>query len=119
MAAGRITFGGAHPGETSCSRSGLPEAMLSRGEIRPLRNRIGLELISAMSTQLSARADYSREFAANAAHELKPPMTSLRGAAELLIETDDGSDSERRVRFLQDIQSDAVRMDQLVQRLQL
>ncbi len=87
------------------------------GRVAPQEIHVLAQSLENMSTQLSARADYIREFVANAAHELKTPLTSLRGAAELLIETDDVIDSERRVRFLQNIQSDAVRMDQLVQRM--
>lgn len=87
------------------------------GRVAPQEVHVLAEALDKMSQQLSARADYIREFAANAAHELKTPLTSLRGAAELLIETDDTIDPARRRRFLQNIQDDAVRMDQLVQRI--
>ena len=87
------------------------------GRVAPQEVHVLAEALQSMSTQLSARADYIREFAANAAHELKTPLTSLRGAAELLLEADDVIDPERRQRFLQNIQDDAVRMDRLVQRI--
>ncbi len=87
------------------------------GRVAPQEVHVLAEALQSMSTQLSARADYIREFAANAAHELKTPLTSLRGAAELLLETDEVIAPERRQRFLQNIQDDAVRMDRLVQRI--
>ena len=70
-----------------------------------------------MRAQLEARAKYILEFAANAAHELKTPLTSLRGAAELLQEDIASMSDEQRMRFLSNMHSDAVRMDQLVQRI--
>ena len=74
------------------------------------------EALARMRDQLEARAHYSRDFTAHAAHELKSPLTSLRGAAELLLESDSMSPEQAR-RFLENIHEDAVRMDRLVQRM--
>ena len=69
--------------------------------------------IARMQEELEKRAQYIREFAANAAHELKTPLTSVRGAAELLLENED-MDPDKRRRFLSNMHEDAVRMDGLV-----
>lgn len=73
------------------------------------------ESLERMRTQLEGRAEYVRTFAANAAHELKSPLTSIRGAAELLLEAEMSRDQARK--FLENVLEDAVRMDKLVQRL--
>jgi two-component system sensor histidine kinase ChvG len=59
---------------------------------------------------------YIRDFAADVAHELKSPLTSIRGAAELLGEGA-ADDPEARGRFLRNIELDAERLDRLVTRL--
>lgn len=69
-----------------------------------------------MTRRLEARQRYISEFAADVAHELKSPLTSIRGAAELLAEgADDDLDARRR--FLNNIRLDATRLDRLVSRL--
>jgi signal transduction histidine kinase len=85
--------------------------------VAPQEVHVLAEALERMSLQLAARADYIREFAANTAHELKTPLTSLRGAAELLLEAGDAVPAAQRARFLTNIQEDAVRMDRLVQRI--
>lgn len=69
-----------------------------------------------MTRRLEARQRYISEFAADVAHEFKSPLTSIRGAAELLA---DGADDEPEVRqrFLDNIKLDAVRLERLVSRL--
>lgn len=77
------------------------------------------ELSSAladMTTQLQARHRYISEFAADVAHEFKSPLTSIRGAAELLSEGA-AEDPSSRARFLRNILLDADRLDRLVSRL--
>jgi two-component system sensor histidine kinase ChvG len=70
----------------------------------------------AMERKLDERARYVAELAANISHEFKSPLTSVRGAAELLL---DGAadDPAARQRFLENILSDARRLDRLVTRL--
>lgn len=70
----------------------------------------------ALVQQLDARAQYISEFAANISHEFKTPLTSIRGAAELLS---DGADDDPKVRqrFLSNIQKDVARLDRLVSRI--
>jgi two-component system sensor histidine kinase ChvG len=69
-----------------------------------------------MTRRLEARQRYISEFAADVAHELKSPLTSIRGAAELLAEGAD-EDLQARRRFLNNIRLDATRLDRLVSRL--
>ncbi len=81
------------------------------GEIRELG-----EAFATMTEKLDARMRYTREFAADVAHELKSPLTSIRGAAELLEEGAD-DDPKVRARFLKNIELDAERLNRLVTRL--
>jgi two-component system sensor histidine kinase ChvG len=69
-----------------------------------------------MTRKLEARHRYISEFAADVAHEFKSPLTSIRGAAELLAEGA-ADDPEARRRFLENIRLDAARLDRLVSRL--
>jgi two-component system sensor histidine kinase ChvG len=85
--------------------------IVGTGEIR--------EVSVALSTlwrTLRARLRYITEFTADVAHELKSPLTSIRGAAEILR---DGADLDpaARERFLRNIELDAERLDRLVSRL--
>lgn len=81
------------------------------GEIRDLG-----EAFETMTERLDGRMRYISDFAADVAHELKSPLTSIRGAAELLAE---GAvdDPDARDRFLANIELDAERLDRLVNRL--
>ncbi len=74
------------------------------------------QAIAQMTQKLEARHRYISDFAADVAHEFKSPLTSIRGAAELLAE---GAADEpaTRARFLRNIALDAERLDQLVSRL--
>jgi two-component system, OmpR family, sensor histidine kinase ChvG len=74
------------------------------------------ESLSIMTTQLDARARYISDFAADVAHEFKSPLTSIRGAAELLVEGA-AEDPAARRQFLRNIELDAERLERLVSRL--
>jgi two-component system phosphate regulon sensor histidine kinase PhoR len=54
-----------------------------------------------------------RDFVANASHELKTPLTSVRGFAETLLEDEDAA-PEIRHRFLGAIRNNTLRMQNLV-----
>jgi len=73
-----------------------------------------------MAGRLSERSDYIRTFAAHVSHELKSPLTSIQGAAELLQDADASpepmSEAERR-HFLRNIIDDTRRLTVLLDRL--
>ncbi len=75
------------------------------------------EVLDDASSALRDRADAVAEFARNVSHELKTPITAVRGAGELL--RDDGSEmtEAQRIRFADNIVKDASRMSRLVGRL--
>jgi signal transduction histidine kinase len=73
--------------------------------------------LDTMTAQLTDRASYIAEWAANVSHELKTPLTGIRGAAELLREEWPDMSEAQRLRFLSNIEADAGRMERLVRRL--
>lgn len=75
------------------------------------------DALRRMAEQLSGRARYIADYAANASHELKSPITAIRGAAELLLEEGDEMGAQQRRRFIANIESDASRMERLVTRM--
>jgi two-component system sensor histidine kinase ChvG len=82
------------------------------------RDEIGhlARAVDTMAERLDARAHDVAELAANLSHEFKSPLTSIRGAAELLAEGAADDPDARRL-FLDNIQADAGRLDRLVTRL--
>ena len=66
---------------------------------------------------LDEKTRYVAEFAANVSHELKTPLTSIRGAVELLTEQGESMSAEQRAKFLTNIDDAALRTSRLVTRL--
>ncbi|MFS8035541.1 ATP-binding protein [Xanthobacter sp. AM11] len=70
---------------------------------------------------LQDRSDFIATFAAHVSHELKSPLTAIKGAAELLRDDLDaitpGMDRADQRRFLDHIISDTARLATIVQRL--
>ena len=81
------------------------------GEVRELA-----QSFKAMTERLHQRLQDTAAFAADVAHGFKSPLTSIRGAAELLTEGA-ADDPEARQRFLRNIELDSERLDRLVSRL--
>ncbi|WP_111398070.1 stimulus-sensing domain-containing protein [Humitalea rosea] len=85
----------------------VPSALLARGD------EIGILArdLQAAASALWARVDSNERFAADVAHELKNPLTSVRSAIETLRRIEK---PEQRLRLLAIIADDAVRMDRLI-----
>ncbi|MEM6734343.1 MAG: histidine kinase dimerization/phospho-acceptor domain-containing protein, partial [Myxococcota bacterium] len=75
------------------------------------------DAFDVMTQRLQERARYISEFASNVSHELKTPLTGIRGATELLREKWASMPDPQRERFLENIDLDARRMEHLVGRL--
>ena len=67
--------------------------------------------LSAMTRALYDRIDAIERFAADVAHELKNPLTSLRNAVEML---DRANDDEGRERMMAIVRNDVSRIDRLI-----
>ncbi|MBN8952596.1 MULTISPECIES: HAMP domain-containing sensor histidine kinase [unclassified Rhizobium] len=96
-----------------------------RSAIRPLEI-YGTREVATLSQsfldlagKLVDHSDYVRSFATHVSHELKSPLTSIKGAAELLRDDDDSNpmSPEQRSRFLGNIIADTERLDRLLSRL--
>ncbi len=91
--------------------------------LRPLRRhgtREMAELSDAfleMARQLEGRSEAVRVFATHLSHELKSPLTAIRGAVELVRDEGTEMDEAIRRRFLDNVLSDTHRLGLLVQRL--
>ena len=70
-----------------------------------------------MGGQLSNRADYLQTFTRHVSHEFKTPLSSIRGAIELLLDHRDDMTPEQFDRFVRYIELDTARMSQLTDRL--
>jgi two-component system sensor histidine kinase CreC len=74
-----------------------------------------------MAEQLARRSDYIATFSAHLTHELKSPLTSIKGAAELLLDSlQSKSDNLTRMEqknFISNILGDTGRLEAMTQRL--
>ncbi len=72
-----------------------------------------------MARRLHTRSSFISTFATHVSHELKSPLTSIQGAAELLREDVDAPtmDDEDRRKFLDNIIADAARLTSISGRL--
>jgi signal transduction histidine kinase len=71
---------------------------------------------AAMAERIERRSRYLRDFAAAVSHELKTPISGIKGALELLGEHPEMKEAERR-RFLANAGADADRLSHLLRRL--
>ena len=70
-----------------------------------------------MAERLYDRTDYIATFAAHVSHELKSPLSAIRGAAELVRDVGAEMSEDERRRFLDNIIADAQRLTALLDRL--
>ncbi len=86
---------------------GVPPSLLRR------RDEIGLlgQALSASATALWARMDAIERFAADVAHEIKNPLSSIRSAIDTMRRV---TDPVAQARLLAIIQDDVVRLDRLI-----
>jgi signal transduction histidine kinase len=74
-----------------------------------------------MAEQLARRSDYIATFSAHLTHELKSPLTSIKGAAELLQDSFQGKPGSltaaEQNTFIANILSDTNRLEAMAQRL--
>jgi two-component system sensor histidine kinase CreC len=74
-----------------------------------------------MAEQLSRRSDYIATFSSHLTHELKSPLTSIKGAAELLLDSlqskSDNLTRMEQINFISNILSDTGRLEAMTQRL--
>lgn len=76
-------------------------------EIENLSNSFQL-----LTEQLQCQQDALKSYTAHVTHELKSPLTAVKGAAELLRESE--MTDEQRQRFLDNIERDVARMEDLL-----
>jgi signal transduction histidine kinase len=96
---------------------GNPPQPFARAGLIPAEVHSLSAALDRMTAQLTARAQYAADFAATASHELKTPITGIRGAVELLRDAWDGMPAAQRERFLANIDADAARLQRVVTRL--
>jgi signal transduction histidine kinase len=96
-----------------------------RDALRPLRHhgtsefaRLAQSFLD-MARRLNTRSTFISTFATHVSHELKSPLTSIQGAAELLREDVDAPDmdDEDRRKFLDNIIADSNRLAKISSRL--
>ncbi len=99
---------------------------ISRGDrtaVQPLERHGSREIAKlsesflSMAESLQDRTDYIANFAAHVSHELKSPLTSIQGAAELLRDSGTSMTPDERQKFLDNIVADTKRQTILVERL--
>ncbi|HUH11640.1 MAG TPA: ATP-binding protein, partial [Longimicrobiales bacterium] len=79
---------------------------------RPGEDRPGVVVALVDTTELRRLESVRRDFVANASHELKTPLTSIRGYADTLVADD--PPAELRRQFLTTIRDNAERLQRIV-----
>jgi signal transduction histidine kinase len=93
---------------------GEPAQRLHAAGFAPAEVAALSDVLQQMTDQLRERAQYVADFASHASHELKTPITAIRGAAELLQQSWGDMQSAQRERFLANIVDDAEHMERLI-----
>jgi len=86
--------------------------------IERLADHAAIAIENARLFEQVQRANNAKtEFVSFVSHELKQPMTSMKGYTDLLMKGIGGSLNDQQIQFLQVIRNNVGRMDQLVQSL--
>ncbi len=91
--------------------------------VMPLQRPVTYEVsqlsnaVVQMAEHLDARARYIQDFASQVSHAFKTPLTSMRGAIELLKDHQDEMSNEDKTKFLNNLDKDTEYLQTLVQRL--
>jgi len=93
-------------GIAAAGRARIPDFTTRKDEIGELSGSL-----KSMTQAIYARIDAIESFAADVAHELKNPLTSIRSAAETL---NIAKTPEQQAKLLAVIQKDVARMDRLI-----
>jgi len=94
-----------------------------KGAVVTLRHPVTVEIdqlsqaVAEMAEVLEDRADYLRHFSSHVSHALKTPLTSIQGAAELLLDHGETMSVSEKQKFLQNIIADTHGLQELVHRL--
>ncbi|HLJ12698.1 MAG TPA: ATP-binding protein [Planctomycetaceae bacterium] len=97
-------------------KSPVPRLMSVRVAGLPGPTAAGAIVVASDISQLRRLEQVRQEFVANASHELKTPLASIKACVETLL---DGAleDVENRVKFLQTVNEQTERLDKLVRDL--
>jgi len=76
-----------------------------------------LDSVSAMANELEKREEFAQHLASHTVHELSNPLTSIRGAVEILQKDGASLSDEERRQFLALIKTNTDNLDRLVQEL--
>lgn len=99
--------------------------MGNRAALTPLKHHGSREVVDLsqglleMAEKLFDRTDYISNFATHVSHELKSPLTSIRGAVELMLDDTTAMTKPEKEKFLTNILNDTGRLTTLVDRLRL
>lgn len=96
--------------------AGGPVPKLSATGFLPSEIAVLSDALHEMTQRLQGRAEEAAERTARVSHELKTPLSAIRGAVELLRDSHDMPEAQRD-RFIANIDADAERMERLVTRL--
>lgn len=114
------------------SSAGAAEVLIRRGALgselaleavfAPLPDSAGfgpaaLAVVMADVSRLRRLEGVRREFVANVSHDLRTPVTIVKGYADALVEDYEGMDDESRLRFLEKIQRNTRRLHVLLEDL--
>jgi len=80
-------------------------------------NRFGALIVLHDVTRLRRLEMIRRDFVANVSHEIKTPITAIKGAVETLLDTAESADPEETVGFLHIVNRQADRLSAIVEDL--